>query len=134
MITHTNKYNPDKLRSYELPDTTIQKYLPYGSAILGAHKFPSELFTARYVITTIPFESISIEEKYNEVFNELVKEEVFTLNKDFDMHNGYHILIYERVKPVTIEETDKYIEKISTDTKNFKDIYENLIKEYQKSL
>lgn len=134
MITHTNKYNPDKLRSYELPDTTIQKYLPYGSAVLGAHKFPLELFTARYVITTTPFESISIEEKYNEVFNELVKEEVFTLNKDFDMHNGYHILIYERVKPVTIEETDKYIEKISADTKNFKDIYENLIKEYQKSL
>lgn len=134
MITHTNKYNPDKLRSYELPDTTIQKYLPYGSAVLGTHKFPIELFTARYIITTTPFESISIEEKYNDVFKELVKEEVFTLNKDFDMHNNYHILIYERVKPVTIEETNKYIEKISKDTKEFKNIYEDIILDYQKNL
>lgn len=134
MITHTNKYNPDKLRSYSLPDTTIQKYLPYGSAVLGTHKFPIELFTARYVITTTPFESISVEEKYNEVFNELVNEGVFTLNKDFDMHNDYHILIYERVKPVTLEETNRYLNKIEKDTKEFPDLYKNVIKDYQNNL
>lgn len=134
MITHTNKYNPDKFRSYSLPDTTIQKYLPYGSAVLGTHKFPIELFTARYVITTTPFESISVEEKYNEVFNELVNEGVFTLNKDFDMHNDYHILIYERVKPVTLEETNRYLNKIEKDTKEFPDLYKNVIKDYQNNL
>ena len=63
--------------------------------------------------------------------NELVKEEVFTLNKDFDMHNGYHILIYERVKPVTEEEKEKYLETLKEESKTYKDLYEKIIKDYK---
>lgn len=134
MITHTNKYNPDKLRNYLLPDTYIQKYLPYGSAVLGTHKFPIELFEAKYIITTTPFESISIEEKYQKVFESLVEKEIFKEIKDFDMNNGYHILVYERVKKVTIEETNMYLQEIREDTKDFPTIYKDIIKNYQKNI
>lgn len=134
MITHTNKYNPDKLRNYLLPDTYIQKYLPYGSAVLGTHKFPIELFEAKYIITTTPFESISIEEKYQKVFESLVEKDVFKEIKDFDMNNGYHILVYERVKKVTTEETNMYLQEIREDTKDFPTIYKDIIKNYQKNI
>lgn len=134
MITHTNKYNPDKLRNYLLPDTYIQKYLPYGSAVLGTHKFPIELFEAKYILTTTPFEYISIEEKYYKVFQLLLKEGVFKEIKEFDMNNGYHILIYERVKKVTLEETNLYLDEISTEAEKFPALYKNIIKNYQKNI
>lgn len=130
MITHNNEYNPDKLRNFYIPDTTIQKYLPYGSAILGTHMFPVELFTSKYIITTTPFVNVSIENKYNDVFNKLVKEGKFNLINNYDMKNGYSILIYERVKDVDLYEANLYIEAIKEETKAYDDIYLKVIKNF----
>ena len=67
MITHNNTINPDKLRNIRTPNSKVKKYLPYGSAVIGVHKFPLELFTSKYIITTSPYESISVDLKYNNV-------------------------------------------------------------------
>ena len=40
---------------------TISNYLPYGSAVISVHKFPTEISRAKYIIITEPFESISVE-------------------------------------------------------------------------
>ena len=134
MITHTDRYNPDKFRNIFKPDRSIEYYLPYGSAVIGTHKFPTSLFTATYVITTTPFESISIEEKYEKVFEELVSENVFVLEKTFDMKNGYNVLIYKRVKEVTIEEVEKYKEILKEESKQFPELYEDILNEVEKNL
>lgn len=133
MITHNNKYNPDKFRSFYMPDTTISNYLPYGSAVIGVHKFPTELFTAKYIITTTPFDSISIEYKYNEVFNELVKDNKFQLKKKFDMKNGYNVLVYERVKKVDLEEIKLYIDKLEDESKKYQTLYKDVISVFVKN-
>ena len=131
MITHTDRYNPDKFRTFFMPDRTIEYYLPYGSAVIGVHKFPTELFTAKYILTTTPYESISMEYKYEEVFEELVKEEKFSLIKTFDMKNKYQVLIYERVKEVDQEEINMYKEKLKEESKQFPELYEKIIEEYE---
>lgn len=130
MITHNNKYNPDKFRNYYMPDLTIANNLPYGSAILGVHEFPTELFTAKYVITTTPFEAISIEEKYNLVFKQLIDMEKFKLIKDFDMKNKYHILIYERVIDFDREEAELYLESLKEESEKYPNLYRDIINEY----
>ena len=132
MITHNNMYNPDKLRSIFLPDTYIKNHLAYGSAIEGVHTFPTELFDSKYIITTSPFEYVSIEYIYNNVFNELVNENIFNKIKEFDMNNGYKILIYERVKEVSIEEINKYKESLKELSEKYPDIYIKVIEDYEK--
>lgn len=130
MIAHNNTYNPDKFRNFYLPDKTIMNYLPYGSAILGVHPFPIELFDSKYIITTTPFEGVSIESKYNDVFNKLVSMEKFKLIKTFDMKNGYSVVIYERVKDVDYVETTMYLDEIKEDTKDYSNLYIEVINKY----
>ena len=130
MIAHNNTYNPDKFRNFYLPDKTITNYLPYGSAILGVHPFPTELFDSKYIITTTPFEGVSIETKYNDVFNKLVSMEKFKLIKTFDMKNGYNVVIYERVKDVDYVETTMYLDEIKEDTKDYSNLYIEVIDKY----
>ena len=130
MITHNNMYNPDKFRNFYMPDKTISKYLPYGSAILGTHKFPVELFDAKYVITTYPFENVSIENVYNGVFNELVGEGKFKLVKTFDMHNGYSVLIYRRIEKVDYGEVMMYENALKGITKDYSNLYKQVIEVY----
>ena len=130
MITHNNMFNPDKLRNFYTPNSTVHKYMPYGSAIIGTHKFPIELFQSRYVITTDPFDNTSIEYKYNEVFKELVLEETFQQIKTFSMKDNYQLIVYERIKEVTEEEKQKYIDSLKEESKKYKNLYENVIKEY----
>lgn len=132
MITHNNTYNPDKFRNFYLPDNTIISYLPYGSAILGVHPFPIKLFDSKYIITTTPFESVSIEEKYNEVFNKLVSMNKFKIVKIFDMKNNYNIIVYERIKDVDYEEANMYIENIKEETKDYPNLYLDVINKYIK--
>ncbi len=132
MITHTDQYNPDKLRNIFLPDKTISKYLPYGSAIIGVHPFPTELFTSKYIITTTPFERMSIEYKYEEVFEKLIEEEKFQIKKIFNMNNSYQILIYERVKEVDEEEINLYEKALKEESKQFPELYQNVIEKYKK--
>lgn len=130
MITHNHMYNPDKFRNFYMPDSTISNYLPYGSSIIGVHKFPIELFTAKYIITTDPFDPTSVDEKYNEVFNILVNNGVFKLTKSFDMKNNYNILIYERVESVTKEETDLYLNILTDESQKYPQLYKDVIDEY----
>ena len=130
MITHNNMYNPDKFRNFYMPDKTISKYLPYGSAILGTHKFPVELFDTKYVITTYPFENVSIENVYNGVFNELVGEGKFKLVKTFDMHNGYSVLIYRRIEKVDYDEVMMYENALEGITKDYSNLYKQVIEVY----
>lgn len=132
MITHNNMYNPDKFRNFYLPDKTIMNYLPYGSAILGTHKFPTELFDATYIITTDPFDNVSIENIYNDVFNELISQGKFKEIKKFDMKNGYNIIIYERIKKVDYAEVCLYKEKLKDVTTGYDNLYLNVIEEYVK--
>lgn len=134
MITHTDRYNPDKFRNIFKPNRIIEYYLPYGSAVIGTHKFPTELFTATYVITTTPFEKFSIEYKYEEVFEQLIKEGIFVLEESFDMNNGYHILIYKRDKEVSKEEVERYKEALQEESKDFPELYEDILNEFEKSL
>lgn len=132
MINHNNAYNPDKFRNFYLPDKTISNYLPYGSAIIGTHSFPLELFESKYIITTDPFENVSIEGIYNDVFNKLVSEGKFQLVKQFDMDNDINLLIYERVKKVDYEEAIMYINEVSAATEEFDYMYKDVINKYIK--
>lgn len=134
MITHNNKYNPDKFRNIYLPDKTIMNHMPYGSSIIGVHKFPTELFTSKYIITTEPFEPTSVDEKYNKVFLELVKKEKFSKIKEFDMKNGYKILIYERVKDVDKEEIEMYKNCLEEESKKYPKLYIDIIEQYEKDM
>lgn len=130
MITHNNKYNPDKLRNYYLPDQSIANYLPYGSAIIGVHKFPTELFSAKYIIITEPFESVSIEEKYYEVFQKLLDQGKFEIEETFDMGNGYKLLIYKRVKKTDDEEKKIYLNALKEESEKYPALYKDIIETY----
>ena len=132
MITHNNMYNPDKLRNLYSPDNTIKDHLPYGSAIEGVHLFPIQLFEAKYIITTDPFENVSIENKYNKVFLELVDENKFKKVKEFDMKNGYKIIIYERIESCTKEEAQKYLNELEDLSKEYPKLYKDVIEKYIK--
>ncbi len=133
MITHNNMYNPDKFRNFYMPDTTISSNIPYGSSILGVHKFPIELFKSRYVITSTPFVNTSVEEKYDFVLRKLVEMNKFELKKDFDMKNGYHILIYERIESFDREEAEIYLNVLKKESEMYPDLYQNVINEYIES-
>ena len=113
MIVHNNDFNPDKFRNFYTPNSKVHKYLPYGSSIVGVHKFPTELFNAKYIITTDPFKPTSVDEKYNKVFNELVRKEKFSLTKEFIMQDKTKILVYERIKEVDEEEKNMYIDELN---------------------
>lgn len=131
MITHNNEFNPDKFRNFYTPNSKVSKYLPYGSAIIGVHKFPTELFSAKYVITTDPYVPTSVDEKYNIVFNELVKENKFSLKKEFVMNDKIKVLIYERIKSVDEDEKNKYIDALKEESKEYSDLYDKVILEYK---
>ena len=131
MITHNTVLNPDKFRNFYTPNSKVSNYLPYGSAIIGVHKFPTELFSAKYVITTDPYISTSVDEKYNSVFNELVKDNKFSLKKEFVMTDKTKVLIYERVKSVDEDEKNKYIDALKEESKEYRDLYDKVILEYK---
>lgn len=130
MITHNSMFNPDKLRNFKTPISTVKKYLPYGSAIIGIHKFPTELFSSQYIITTTPFENTSIEYKYNNVLQELVNAGIFKKKKEFKMKNNYQMIIYERVKKYSVSEKEKYLEALKEESKTYYNLYEKIIREY----
>ena len=130
LISHTSRFNPDKFRNIYMPDKTIFNYLPYGSAVIGTHYFPTELFTAKYVMTTTPFEYISIEYKYNDVFNKLVEKEIFEKIKEFDMGDGYTFLIYERVKKPDEKEINLYLKALEEESKIYPHLYKDIINQY----
>ena len=131
MICHNRKYNPDKFRNIFMPDKTISNYLAYGSAIIGSHKFPYGLFDAKYILTIDPFESVSIEYKYNDVFKELVENNKFKLIEQFDMNDGFNILIYERTTKVDEEEISLYLDALNEESKLYPDLYKNVIENYE---
>lgn len=133
MITHNNKYNPDKFRNFYMPDQTISNFLPYGSAVIGVHKFPIELFDSKYIITTSPFENISIEYKYNDVVEKLVRNNIFTIKKKFSMNDGTILIVYERVEKVSLDEVNLYKEALKKESKKYPNLYIDVINDYIKT-
>lgn len=130
MICHNSRYNADKFRNILMPDKTIYNNLPYGSAVIGVHSFPLELFTAKYILTTNPFENISMEYKYNIVFNQLVEQGKFKLIKSFDMNDGYYVLIYERIQKADETEKNMYLEAIKEESEMYPTLYRDVINNY----
>lgn len=133
LISHTSRFNPDKFRNILMPDKTVFNYMPYGSAVIGTHYFPTELFTAKYVMTTTPFEYISIEYKYNDVFTELVEEDKFKQVKEFDMGDGYKFLIYKRVEKPDEKEINMYLDILEEESKTYPNLYKDIINQYDYS-
>ena len=131
MITHNDTINPDKLRNIKTPNSKVKKYLPYGSAIIGVHKFPIELFTSKYIITTTPYESISVDLKYNNVFKNLVEEKKFKRIKTYQLKDNIKLEIYERIEKVDEEEKEKYKEALKEESNNYKYLYEDIINSYK---
>ncbi len=98
------------------------------------HKFPTELFDAKYIITISPFESVSIEWKYNEVFNTLVSRNKFKNIKTVHTTTNYDILIYERIKEVDVDEIDMYKEILQDESMKYPNLYRDVINDYEKKL
>ena len=130
MIPHNESYNPDKFRNFFAPDLSLRDFLPYGSAILGTHKFPTELFTATYIITTSPYEPLSVDERYEKTFEDLVQEGVFSQIEDFNMNNGYRILVFERVKPFTKDEAMLYLNNLTDLDATFPNLYSEVVTDF----
>lgn len=130
MITHNDSINPDKLRNFKTPNDKLNKFLPYGSSIIGVHKFPLELFTAKYIITTEPFEPTSVDEKYNNVFIKLKNDNKFKLIKEYNMKNNIKLQIYERIIPVSDIEKQMYIEELKEENNKYQYLYEDIINSY----
>lgn len=130
LITHNNMYNPDKLRNYYTPNSKLSKCMPYGSAIIGVHKFPTELFTAKYVLTTTPYEETSVDGKYNQVFLNQVSKGKFIEKKNFKMNKIYNITIYERIEKVDNDEVKEYIKVLEKESKEYPQLYIDVLKGY----
>lgn len=131
LISHNTKFNPDKFRNINMPDKTIFNNMPYGSAVIGTHSFPTGLFTAKYVMTTTPFEYISIEYKFNDVFLKLVEDNKFKKIKEFDMGEGYKFIIYERIEKVDAYEIDLYQKALDEESKTYPHLYKDIIDQFE---
>ncbi len=132
MIAHNSIYNPDKFRTLYTPDTIITNHLPYGSAVVGVHYFPTGLFEAKYIITTDPFKNISMEDRYNNVFLKQVSRNKFKEVKRFDMKNGYNIIIYERIEKADREEAEMYLKELEDLSAEYPQLYKDVILNYIK--
>ena len=81
-------------------------------------------------MTTDPFERISVEEKYNIVFKELVEKEKFKLIKKVSLKHNISFEIYERIEQVTEEEKNMYLDILKEESKDYKYLYEDVINSY----
>lgn len=130
-IPHGFPYNPDKFRYINMPDRTVMNIMPYGSAVLGYHAFPTGLFDAKYVLTSEPFCEYSIAEKYESAFMEYQSiASKFELVETFDMGDGYKILVYERVTAVDIDEINFYREEFAEENQQYPELYDGVFDWY----
>ena len=130
MIFHNNRFNPDKFRNVFLPDLDLHERISYGSAVIGVHKFPIELFESKYIVTVNPFENISIEWKYNKTFCELVELGKFKLVYSITTESGYTISVYERVVDVDLEEINKYRNILIQESVDYPALFSQIIDDY----
>lgn len=130
MIFHNNRFNPDKFRNILLPDLDLHERISYGSAVIGVHKFPVELFESKYIVTVYPFENISIEWKYNKVFCSLVELGKFRPIYSITTDSGYVINIYERVVNVDLEEINMYKDILIQESNDYPSLFSQVIDEY----
>lgn len=135
IIPHGGMYNPDLFRNVSLEKREqLRCLIPYGSAIVGTHKFPEGLLKARYVITVVPFDegcSEGIAEKYNSAFMNMVYEKRFEKINSFNMDNGYIIDIYERVREVDNSEILYYEKMFSDENEQYPDMFEGVWSKYK---
>ena len=75
-------------------------------------------------------ERFQFTEKYNNVFKDLVDSGIFKLVKEEQLKNNIIFEIYERIKPVTEEEKNKYLDSLKEESKEYKNLYEDIINSY----
>lgn len=130
-IPHGQPYNPDKFRFINMPDRTMLNIMPYGSAVLGYHAFPVYLFDSKYVLTSMPFCEYSVAEKYNDAFlGYLEIDAKFELVNEFDMGDGYIISVYERMKPVDMDEITYYMTFFEEENVQYPALYGDIFDKY----
>lgn len=133
VIPHCNKYNPDLFRNVLFPNMSVWNKIPYGSAVPGTHAFPTELFTAKYVITCNPFPSdldyTALAAKYDELFH-AISESKFELAETFDMENGTDIHVYKRMEKVDYNEVEAYRTAMNDENAKFPDLFDDVLDEF----
>lgn len=135
IIPHASTYNPDIFRNVFQDERyeRLHYLVSYGSAVLGTHSFPQELFTAKYIITCSPFDetcSYGLSEKYNKGFLSLIHRGIFTKIKEFDMGNGHNFLVYERIKSIPNEEVNIWRGVFVDENSQYPDLFEEIWNEY----
>lgn len=136
IIPHGRLYNPDIFRNVSGADIKrMHTLVPYGSAIFGTHNFPSGLFTSKYVLTTVPFNegdcSKGLAIKYNDCFQYMVKQGVFQEINSFDMGNGYHFIVYQRIKDVSNEEINYYETAFVNENEKYPEMFSGIWNQYK---
>ena len=120
MICHGTTYSPDVFRELALPDESIRSLLPYGACNPGNDRFPRELFTAQVVLTCTPFDPNNHTGKIDAAFSKAQSlYSPFELAESFSMGNGYTILAYRRIKPVTRAEVEVYRDALAEENEQF---------------
>ena len=138
IIPHSIMYNPDIFRDLNLPNS-LEDEIAYGSAVLGTHQFPTEFFTAKYVLTCDPLEDLngdpnSIVKNLNTSLNELVTEGKFKLVKKFDFTNGYTFFCYERIQSTDLAEVSYLKQLFLYQSSKFPEMFEGVLDSYAKTL
>ncbi len=130
MIPHSAEYNPSLFSTAVLPDQDLGAVLSYGSAIIGTHAFPVELFTATYVITLSPPTRVGAEFHYQQAFLEGGYIRRFRLVETIDMGNGSIFSIYERIEAADAAEARMYLTYLTKENALFPSLYEDEIEAY----
>lgn len=133
IIPHDPIYNPDKFINVNLPERNIANKVSFGFDVNGTHKFPTDIFEAKYILTCEPFaftkNTYGLSKRLNNLFLS-IKDEKFVLAKTFDMGDGYTFYAYERVVPVDMEEIECYLIAFDEEDKQFPDMYSEVVEEY----
>ena len=128
IIPHGGTYTPDVFRNASFENIEKMRYLvPYGSAVVGTHKFPEGLLSAKYIINCTPFDSgcvHGIAEKYNNAFLHMLNQEIFEPINTFDMGNEHTIIVYQRIKVITDQEIAYYEESFFEENEQYPEMFE----------
>lgn len=135
IIPHDDLYNPDLFKNVNLPDRSVCNKISFGFGVVGTHKFPTDLFDAKYVLTCVPYPNVSPEtaaaQKLHNAFMDYSKNtNKFKVAETFDMGNGYVFYAYKRVVEVDCEETEYYLNVFAEEDAKFPDLYSQVIEHY----
>ena len=134
LISHGNLYNPDILINVSAPDRPLADKLAFGFDILGTHPFPTELFDAKYVITSEPLDVFMaanpLSVKLNDLFLSAPVQKHAAVQQ-FDMGDGFIITAYERTAEVDDAEVQYYLDAFREEDEQFPDLYSEVIEAWR---